>query len=98
MKRYLAQSPVTLHGGIVELTNEQASCRAHALVSLGEGLYEICQTVQFKTGEVIGYDGEVNKSLLQQVEETAAEVGTLPAAAMRAREAAKSKSKGKGKK
>lgn len=75
MKTYTVISPtgVTINGGILLLTDLQAKARTASLVSLGDGFCEIRQPVQFKCGEVFGYDGEVNKLLLLDMEEVTAQ-------------------------
>jgi len=78
MQRYIIIATVAgFASGILELTSGQASARTHALKPLGDSLYEVTAPVQFKNGEVIGYDGEINKSLLQLVTPTSAEPGKL---------------------
>jgi hypothetical protein len=68
MERYEVVAPhVEIHTGILQLSKEQADARAHALDDLGEGLYQIRRPVQFKCGETFGYDGTVNKALLQLI-------------------------------
>lgn len=82
MNQYLVKDSkgITIASGILLLTAAQGNARAHALANLGEGLYEIRQPVQFKHGEVIGYDGDINKTLLERiVEVTAVKEETLPA-------------------
>lgn len=72
MQRYIViGSSVGFISGILELTYEQAASRRDALIDLGEDLFEITSPVQFKRGEELGYDGEVNKQLLQSLEEIA---------------------------
>jgi hypothetical protein len=69
MQRYTVTGhSVNIHSGILDLTHEQAASRLHSLTDLGDGLYEVLYPVQFKRGEEIGYDGEVNKNLLQSIE------------------------------
>ena len=53
--------------GLVQLTEKQAKPRMHQLVPRGEGIFEIVQPIEFKAGEEIGYDGEVNAALLQNI-------------------------------
>ena len=77
MHRYTTIAPITLHTGIVELTPEQAAPRLYQLNDLGEGLYEITGPVQFKAGETIGYDGDINKALMERLTESAAAPGTV---------------------
>ena len=58
---------VTLRSGIVSLSHEQAVARAGCLSDLSDGLYQIEKPVQFKRGERLGYDGEVNKALAELI-------------------------------
>ena len=53
--------------GLVQLTEKQARPRAHQLKPRGEGIFEIIQPIEFKAGEELGYDGEVNAALLQNI-------------------------------
>jgi len=55
--------------GKLELTEAQAKPRAHSLKRVkGEaGIYEIIEPVEFKVGEIIGFDGEPAKSLIAVV-------------------------------
>jgi hypothetical protein len=56
---------VTLHAGIVRLSDAQASSRAHKLepVKGRKGCYLITAPNQFKAGEEFGYEGEIPKAL-----------------------------------
>lgn len=56
-------------GGILYLTVDQARSRIHALEDMGDGFFEILSPVTFKRGELVGYDGDVNKVLLQEIAE-----------------------------
>jgi hypothetical protein len=68
MKRYQVSGfIVELHTGILELTPEQAASRVGSLADLGEGLYSVLEPVQFKRGEEIGYDGDVNKDMAEKI-------------------------------
>jgi len=72
MKQYFVIAlAVNIAGGILALNKDQAESRVHCLEDLGDGLYEVRKPVQFKHGEEFGYDGEINKALLQELEETA---------------------------
>jgi hypothetical protein len=66
MHKYeVTQGPLTLSPGIiVHLNKEQADLRQHALKKCKEGVYEIVEAVQFKNGEVIGFDEIPNKAIL----------------------------------
>ena len=66
--------------GILELTDEQYARRKHALKKVdkkgraikkmeGVAIYEIIAPTGFKHGEVIGFDGDVNKLLMQELED-----------------------------
>lgn len=67
---------VNITSGILSLTEEQYQARKHLLSPLGQKdekaeyhEYLVKGRVQFKRGETLGYDGEVNNSLLQHIEE-----------------------------
>ena len=63
MQRIIITGAVAeFHSGIVELTPDQAASRTHCLSDLGDGYYQINRTIQFKFGEQLGYDGEINKA------------------------------------
>ena len=69
MKRYtIINQAITLYSGILDHTPKQAASRSSSLNDLGEGLYEIAGSVQFKVGEQIGYDGEVTKAMQEKLE------------------------------
>lgn len=71
MKEYAVIGSVAkISGGILALTEEQAKARIHNLKNLEDGLYQVERPVQFKRGESFGYDGGVNKRLLQEIEPT----------------------------
>lgn len=64
MPRFLVAAPLRLHAGaVLELTPAQVGPRAAELRALGEGVYEVHTSVQFKAGETIGYAGELPKAL-----------------------------------
>lgn len=64
----------TVNSGQVELTSAQAEARKHALEPtfkikatkqpdvLPAGVYRVTAPIQFKKGEIFGYDGEVGKN------------------------------------
>lgn len=56
-----------LHAGVVHLTPAQTHPRAHNLCALQGDDYEILRPVQFKTGEILGYDGTLPKALALNV-------------------------------
>lgn len=51
----------------MQLNPAQAKVRAHQLRPVGEGIFEILQPIEFKAGEILGFDGEVNARLLQNI-------------------------------
>jgi hypothetical protein len=53
--------------GLVQLTEKQARVRAHQIIPKGGDIFEIVQPIEFKAGEVLGFDGEVNARLLQNI-------------------------------
>jgi len=60
---------VTLHAGLVRLTADQASRRAHAIKAAGKkGEFEILQPINFKRGEIVEYNGDVPKALAEDLE------------------------------
>ena len=73
--RYLVNAPASIAAGVLVLDAGQAAARRHALHELGEGRYQVMQPVQFKAGELIGYDGDLPKSLAALV---ASEPGAEP--------------------
>lgn len=64
MKTYTTHQAISLHGGNVKLSKEQASARAHCLGECKRGIYPVLQTIYFKAGETFGYDGALPKALL----------------------------------
>lgn len=69
MRRYIViAASANFNSGILELTREQAAPRGHSLDPLDKDLYLIKAPVQFKAGENIGYDGDVNKAMLALIE------------------------------
>ena len=64
MKQYTITEAMNFNtGSILELTEKQYKGREHCLKKLGNNKYEALATVQFKIGEVIGLDEEVDKGL-----------------------------------
>ena len=59
---YVSGATAEFHAGVLELTPAQASARITSLDDLGDGLYQIKHPVQFKRGEELGFDGEINKA------------------------------------
>jgi len=68
MEQYTATRPITLQFGVLGLTAQQATARAHNLDELNDGRFRIVQPVQFKAGELFGYDGDLPKSLAARIE------------------------------
>lgn len=53
----VTKSPLTLPAGVkVQLTKEQASLREHCLKPLKGNVYEVTLPIQFKIGEVLGFE------------------------------------------
>ena len=48
---------------IVELNQDQARRRAHAVESLGDNLYKVLKTIHFKEGEVFGIEQKLGSKL-----------------------------------
>ena len=48
---------------IVELNQDQARRRAHAVESLGDNRYKVLSTIHFKKGEVFGIEQELESKL-----------------------------------
>ena len=57
MKTYTVNQSLTIQSGILQLTKEQAKPRMHNLNALN-----------FKAGEVFGYDGDLPKSVASLAE------------------------------
>lgn len=82
MKKYVVIGAyASFMSGVLMLTREQYKAREHALEPLSEDLYNVIQQTGFKRDEIVGFDGEVNKALLQDItpmpEATAAEPALL---------------------
>lgn len=68
--------------GVLHLTEEQAKHRAGNLKKLGNGHYEVTGAVQFKRGEEFGYEGDLPKSMAENLTaKDAAEAAAKKAAA-----------------
>ncbi len=63
--------------GVLKLTEEQYKARKHALNPVGDSLYQVVQQTSFKKGEILGYEGDVNKTLLQDITPVEAEIAEL---------------------
>lgn len=75
MRSYTVLAVLTLQAGAhVTLTAKQAGVRAHALKPVkvnsktGDGIFQVLEPVQFKVGEVIATDIELNKALASTLE------------------------------
>jgi hypothetical protein len=76
--RYRITQPATIPAGVLGLTEQQAAARAYALKSIGHGLYEVLQPVQFKRGEQIDIDESAAKALLKLVEQSSEQPKPAP--------------------
>jgi hypothetical protein len=63
MDIYTTTEPVTLTSGILKLDADQARRRSKYLNKLEDGRFEIVQSVNFKSGETFGFDGDVPKAI-----------------------------------
>lgn len=94
MKIFKANKAVMINHGLVELTEDQARKRSHAIKETNitsdafknvdddkkREVFEVTGQFQFKAGEVFGYDGELNKTLAPAVDEIdSEEVNEIPA-------------------
>jgi len=68
MNKYLVTGTASIGAGVLELTHAQALPRKHNLEEIKDGIYRIVNQVQFKTGEVIGFDGIPSKVLQEVLE------------------------------
>jgi hypothetical protein len=76
MKYTVTGKSVALHGGVLVLSKEQAEDRAHNLTDLGKGRYRVNRGIEFKQGEVFGYEGDLPKGLgVEPVESANADGG-----------------------
>lgn len=58
---------VTIHTGVLGLSDHQASLRTYGLKPIGDGKYEVKESVQFKRGEEFEWDGDVPRNLVTQL-------------------------------
>jgi len=65
--KYTTTAVVNLTSGTLELSNDQARRRMHALEKVSCGKYLIKSLVQFKAGETFGYDGVIPKDAAEGV-------------------------------
>lgn len=91
MNRYIVTDRVAvISNGVLHLTDEQVKHRERHLKKLGKGRYEVTGAVQFKCGEEIGYEGDLPKSMADNLtEKNAAEAAAKKAAAEAEKTAAK---------
>jgi len=71
MQRFVVTGKaLTVNGGVLALSKEQAAARGHNLETIDakEGLYKVLRTVTFKKGEEIGHDGDLPKAVAHLVE------------------------------
>ena len=69
MDKYIVTGPVVrIHCGLMELTDEQARPRIRSLEFLGDGIYRVNRTVEFKNSEVFGYNGEMPRAMAEVLE------------------------------
>lgn len=68
MNKYMVTGTASIFQGTLELTHAQYLSRKHNLEEIKEGIYRVINQVQFKTGEVIGFDG-IPPKVLQEVME-----------------------------
>jgi len=69
MKTYRVEDkPISVSGGMVELTKKQSKSRMHNLESakgedgkIIEGRFKVINPIQFKSGEIFRFDGEIGK-------------------------------------
>lgn len=89
----VVNGPFRVFTGRVELTEAQAKERGHLLRESGaKGVYEVVKPIEFKVGEVFGYDGTLPKN------GNVVEVGGRRVDVAEDQSKEKSKSIGKGKK
>lgn len=74
---YRTTAPLMLHDGFVALTKEQAVPRAGALQHAGKGVYQVKAPLQFKAGEVVGFQDTPSKAVLQSLELLAGPIAPL---------------------
>ena len=105
MKQYRVAKPITLHSGVIGLTDKQAAGRGHSLALRPDGLYTITGSpVQFCAGEIILLDPEqimpvahLLVDLDPAVTTPVAEAAAKPARKAAVRKKAQGPGKGKGK-
>lgn len=80
MRKYqVIENHVEIGAGRVMLDADQFKARSHNLRAIGpDGVCEIVKPVQFKLGEVFGFDGDLGKHMRQFVIEAALEPDAKP--------------------
>ena len=68
MKTYMSLQPVTIQFGLVQLNKEQAKSRMHNLTLVDGDKYQIVNAINFKAGEVFGFDGQLPKSMVDSLD------------------------------
>lgn len=56
MRKYVALETIELESGVIGLSELQADLRRNLLGKIGKGKFEITGPVQFKAGEIIGFE------------------------------------------
>ncbi len=62
MNHYRMLQPWTFRAGLLSLTPAQAEPRLYALQAVAPGVFSPWPSVQFKAGEVVGYDGPMDRA------------------------------------
>lgn len=58
---------VRLNAGLVELTPDQEKTRSANLRPVGGDVFEIIKPIEFKSGELIGYEGTISKAMANEL-------------------------------
>lgn len=70
MAKYKVTARVAvIPSGVIAITAAQAEHRKNNLHKLGNNRYEIRSPVEFKAGEVVGYEGDLPKVLATAMDE-----------------------------
>lgn len=69
MKNYLTKKPISLLSGKIRLSDDQANARSDQLSKIVDDVYWISSKIEFKAGEIFGYDGDLPKTLAASVDE-----------------------------
>lgn len=67
IKYQVINAPVTLYTGLLVLNADQVRRRKHLIEHVENDVFMIVKPVNFKVGEIIGYDGELSKALAMQL-------------------------------